>query len=187
MNEWQLLVGAALILGLGYLLLKFGQTIAKFLLAVGGLMVAGIIGLAMLEQAKATRAVATTASIAATGQAATSASLSAAVVLILVLLLAAGGVAAYLYFRHRRQRARAAWLPGPYAYWGQVGQMPAQPVQPAVQYPPAPAYPTAVYPPALPAQTYPPVPAYPYPWPVVYYLPPESPEEDDNALAVPWW
>ncbi len=59
-------MGAALILGLGYLLLKFGQTIAKFLLAVGGLLVAGIIGLALLEQARVARAVATTASIAAT-------------------------------------------------------------------------------------------------------------------------
>ncbi len=178
----QLLVGAALILGLGYLLLKFGQTIAKFLLAVGGLMVAGIIGLALLEQARATRAVATTASIAATGQAATSASLSAAVVLILVLLLAAGGVAAYLHFRHRqRQWARTHWLPGPYAYWGQ--QPPAQPVQPAAQYPP------------IPPAYYPAIPPAPVVYPLYWVYPPDpSPypampeeDEDERMAALSWW
>ncbi|MCX7856240.1 MAG: hypothetical protein N2556_09790, partial [Anaerolineae bacterium] len=177
MSEIQWLVAAAMAIGVGLLLLKVGQAIARFLVIGGCLVVAGLIALAFLKQAEATRAVATTASIAATGQAATSASLSAAV--ILFLLLAGGSVAAYLYFRHRRQRpARTAWLPGPYAYWKQM----AGPETSALPAPP-PAFP---YPPV---QYYPPYPAYPpvYPigawtWPVVYYPPPDGPEEEDLSL-----
>lgn len=189
---------AVLALGAGFLLLKFGQAIAKFLLALGGLIAAGIIGLALLEQARATRAVATTASIAATGQAATSATLSAAIVFIIILLLAGAAAAAYSYLRRRRQPGR--WAPGPNAYW-QVGPqagtsaLPAPPAYPlgAWPYPPAAPY--------LPAQSvtpYPPYLAYPPgyppgPWSVAYPTwPPAVPdepqeEEDDDPLALPWW
>lgn len=178
-------------IALGYLLLRFGQAIAKFLLALGGLIVAGIIALAFLEQARATRAVAATATVAATGQAATSASL-AAVVLILFILLAAGGVAAYLYFRHRRQRARAAWLPGPYAYWGQQPPALSQQVQPAAQYPPA--QPAAQYP-SIPPAYYPAIPPAPVVYPLYWVYPPDpSPypampeeDEDERLAALSWW
>jgi hypothetical protein len=184
MSEMNLLVIAVVAVGAGILLMKFGQVIARFLLALGGLMVAGILGLAILEQARATRAVAATASIAATGQAATSASLAVIVVLVLLCLVAAGGVAAYLYFR---RRGRSRWLPGPYAYWGQTGaaQSPYAywgqtgavpglagyplPVPPVVPYPYSPVY-------YIPAQ-----PAPPYPYPEVL------PEESDETLALPWW
>lgn len=203
MNEAEWIIAAMIVIALGYLLLKFGQAIAKFLLALGGLIVAGIIGLALLEQARATRAVAATASIAATGQAATSATLSAAVVFILFLLLVGGGVAVYLVLRQRRHRTKMAWLPGPYAYW-QVGPQAGTstlPAPPAYPYPP-----TAPY---LPAQPYPPYLAYPPgyppgPWSVAYLtwppaVPDEPPrgepplaawpqeEEDDDPLALPWW
>ena len=184
MLEMNLLIIAVVVLGAGILLIKFGQVIARFLLVLGGLIVAAIIGLALLEQARATRAVAATASIAATGQAATSASLAVIVVLVLLCLVAAGGVAAYLYFR---RRGRSRWLPGPYAYWGQTGaaQSPYAywgqtgavpglagyplPAPPGVPYPYSPVY-------YIPAQ-----PAPPYPYPEVL------PEESDETLALPWW
>jgi hypothetical protein len=181
MSEMNLLVIAVVAVGAGILLIKFGQVIARLLLALGGLIVAGIIGLALLEQARATRAVAATASIAATGQAATSASLAGAVILILFLLVAGGGVAAYLYLRRQRQRPR--WLPGPNAYWGQVGAAPdpagyplpappAYPCPPVYYIPPQPVVPSYPFP-------YSPDPAYPYPAAL--------PEEDDETLALPWW
>lgn len=194
MSETQLLlVGAILALGLGYLLLKFGQAIARFLLILGGLIVAGIIGLAFLEQARATRAVATTASIAATGQAATSASISAAVILILILLLAGVGVATYFYLRRRQaSQAKRTWLPGPYAYWGQYpvagpgpgAALPAQPYSPAQPHASLGPWP---YPAtsAQPVVYYLPYPPYPYPaYPAVSQT---RPEEDDEPLALPWW
>jgi len=190
MSEMNLLVIAVLALAAGILLIKFGQVIARFLLVLGGLIVAGIIGLAFLEQARATRAVAATASIAATGQAATSASLSVIVILILFILLAGGGVAAYLYFR---RRGRSRWLPGPYAYWGQVGaaQSPyaywgqTGVVSDAAGYPlpvppAAPMYPPVYY---IPVQLYPfSYPMYPYP-PTVQ----REAEEENGDLALPWW
>jgi hypothetical protein len=184
MSQINLLIIAIVAVGAGILLIKFGQVIARFLLVLGGLIVAGIIGLAFLEQARATRAVAATASIAATGQAATSASLAVIVVLVLFFLATAGGVAAYLYFR---RRGRSRWLPGPYAYWGQtgaaqspyaywgqVGAAPGPagyplPAPPGVPYPYSPVY-------YIPAQ-----PAPPYPYPEVL------PEESDETLALPWW
>ena len=179
MSEMNLLVIAVLALGAGILLIKFGQVIARFLLVLGGLIVAGIIGLAFLEQARATRAVAATASIAATGQAATSASLAVIVVLVLLFLAAAGGVAAYLYFR---RRGRSRWLPGPYAYWGQVGAAPGPagyplPAPPGIPYP----YPPVYYIPPRPV-----VPSYPFPYSPDPY--PAAPsEESDETLALPWW
>ena len=191
MSEMNLLIIAIVAIAAGVLLIKFGQVIARFLLVLGGLIVAGIIGLAFLEQARATRAVAATASIAATGQAATSASLAVIVVLVLLFLAAGGGVAAYLYFR-RRQHPR--WLPGPYAYWGQTG---------AAQSPYAYWGQTG----AVPGPAGYPLPAplgVPYPYPPVYYIPappysfnppitnlpvPTLPttEEDEGDLALPWW
>lgn len=173
-------------LALGYLLLKFGQVIAKFLLILGGLIVAGIFALALLEQARATRAVAATAAISATGQAATSAILSAAVVLILFLLVAGGAVAAYLYLRRQRQRRqRTAWTPGPYAYWGQQAgsQAPTHAFPPSLVYPYPPAAP---YPPQamIPYQVYPVYPPYSYP---AYPVAELAPEEDEDIPALPWW
>jgi hypothetical protein len=46
MSEMNLLIIAVVAVGAGILLIKFGQVIARFLLALGGLIVAGIIGLA---------------------------------------------------------------------------------------------------------------------------------------------
>jgi hypothetical protein len=182
MSEINLLIIAIVAVGAGILLIKFGQVIARFLLALGGLIVAGIIGLALLEQARATRAVAATASIAATGQAATSASLAVIVVLVLLCLVAAGGVAAYLYFR---RRGRSRWLPGPYAYWGQVGVAPnppgySLPAPPVAPYP----YPLVYYIPPQPV-----VPSYPFPYSPdpAYPYPAALPEEDDETLPLPWW
>jgi hypothetical protein len=173
MSEMNLLIVAVVAVGAGILLIKFGQVIARFLLVLGGLIVAAIIGLAFLEQARATRAVATTASIAATGQAATSASLAGAVILILFLLVAGGGVAAYLYLRRQRQRPR--WLPGPNAYWGQVGTAPGSAGYPL---PAPPAYPYPMY--FIPPQPY----SFPYP---MYPYPQVGADEEDNDLALPWW
>jgi len=193
MSEMNLLVIAVLALAAGILLIKFGQVIARFLLVLGGLMVAGIIGLAFLEQARATRAVAATASIAATGQAATSASLAVIVILVLLFLAAVGGVAAYLYLRRRRQQPR--WLPGPYAYWGQVGAAQSPhvywgqvgtapgsagyplPVPPGIPY----LYPPAYY---IPAPPYPftNLPATSLPVPTL-----STTEEDESDLVLPWW
>ena len=184
MSEMNLLVIAVLALAAGILLIKFGQVIARFLLVLGGLIVAGIIGLAFLEQARATRAVAATASIAATGQAATSASLSVIVILILFILLAGGGVAVYLYIR-RQRRQEKRWLPGPYAYWGQAG---------AAQSPYASWGQTGAVPgpagyslPAPPAAPY----LYPYPYPPMYLFSPypvyPQTEEEGGDLALPWW
>jgi hypothetical protein len=132
MSEINLLIIAVVAVGAGILLIKFGQVIARFLLVLGGLIVAGIIGLAFLEQARATRAVAATASIAATGQAATSASLAVIVILVLFFLVAGAG--------WRRTSISAASASGPagspapmrtggspYAYWGQSGQSLAPP------------------------------------------------------------
>ena len=179
MSEMNLLVIAVLALAAGILLIKFGQIIARFLLVLGGLIVAGIIGLAFLEQARATRAVAATASIAATGQAATSASLAVIVVLVLLFLAAVGGVAVYLYIRRRRGRSR--WLPGPYAYWGQVGAAPGPagyplPAPLGIPYP----YPPVYYIPAPPYSFNPPITNLPVPT-----LP--TTEEDEGDLALPWW
>ena len=173
MSEMNLLIVAVVAVGAGILLIKFGQVIARFLLVVGGLIVAAIIGLAFLEQARATRAVATTASIAATGQAATSASLAGAVILILFFLVAGGGVAAYLYLRRQRQRPR--WLPGPNAYWGQVGTAPGPAGYPL---PVPPAYPYPMY--FIPPQPY----SFPY---VSVPNPQVGADEEDNDLALPWW
>jgi hypothetical protein len=183
MSQINLLIIAIVAVGTGILLIKFGQVIARFLLVLGGLIVAGIIGLAFLEQARATRAVAATASIAATGQAATSASLAGAVILILFFLVAGGGVAAYLYLRRQRQRPR--WLPGPNAYWGQVGTAPGPagyplPAPPGIPYP----YPPVYYIPPQPV-----VPSYPFPYSPepAYPYPAALPEEDDETLPLPWW
>ncbi len=191
MSEMNLLVIAIVAVGAGILLIKFGQVIARFLLVLGGLIVAGIIGLAFLEQARATRAVAATASIAATGQAATSASLAVIVVLVLLFLAAVGGVVAYLYLRRRREQPR--WLPGPYAYWGQTGadqsphaswgQTGAVPGAAGYSLPAPPAAP--MYPPVyyIPVQPYPfSYPMYPYP-PTVQ----REAEEENGDLALPWW
>jgi len=176
MSEMNLLIIAVVAVGAGILLIKFGQVIARFLLVLGGLIVAAIIGLAFLEQARATRAVATTASIAATGQAATSASLAGAVILILFLLVAGGGVAAYLYLRRQRQQRQCPrWLPGPYAYWGQVG---AAPDPAGYPLPAPPAYPYPMY--FIPPQPY----SFPYP---MYPYPQVGADEEDNDLALPWW
>jgi hypothetical protein len=183
MSEMNLLIIAVVAVGAGILLIKFGQVIARFLLALGGLIVAAIIGLALLEQARATRAVATTASIAATGQAATSASLAVIVILILFFLVAGGGVAAYLYLRRQRQQPR--WLPGPNAYWGQTGSVPGSagytfPAPPGIPYP----YPPVYYIPPQPA-----VPSYPFPYSPdpAYPYPAALQEEDDETLPLPWW
>jgi hypothetical protein len=195
MSEMNFLIVAVVAVGAGILLIKFGQVIARFLLVLGGLIVAAIIGLAFLEQARATRAVATTASIAATGQAATSASLAVIVVLVLFFLATAGGVAAYLYFR---RRGRSRWLPGPnaywgqtgaaqspYAYWGQTGAVPGPagyplPAPPGIPYP----YPPVYYIPPQPV-----VPSYPFPYSPdpAYPYPAALPEESDETLALPWW
>jgi hypothetical protein len=181
MSEMNLLIIAVVAVGAGFLLIKFGQVIARLLLALGGLIVAAIIGLALLEQARATRAVAATASIAATGQAATSASLAGVVILILFFLVAGGGVAAYLYLRRQRPR----WLPGPNAYWGQTGSVPGPagytfPAPPMAPYP----YPPVYYIPPQPV-----VPSYPFPYSPdpAYPYPAALPEEDDETLALPWW
>jgi len=176
MSEMNLLIVAVVAVGAGILLIKFGQVIARLLLALGGLIVAAIIGLAFLEQARATRAVAATASIAATGQAATSASLAGAVILVLLFLVAGGGVAAYLYLRRQRQqRQQPRWLPGPNAYWGQVGTAPGPAGYPL---PAPPAYPYPMY--FIPPQPY----SFPYP---MYPYPQVGADEEDNDLALPWW
>jgi len=197
MSEMNLLIIAIVAIAAGVLLIKFGQLIARFLLALGGLIVAGIIGLAFLEQARATRAVAATASIAATGQAATSASLAVIVILVLFFLATAGGVAVYLYIR-RQRRQEKRWLPGSYAYWGQTGTAPGPntywgqtgavpgpagyplPAPPAAPYP----YPLVYYVPPQPA-----VPPYPFPYsPDPAYPYPAAPSgESDDTLALPWW
>ena len=197
MSEMNLLVIAIVAVGAGILLIKFGQVIARFLLVLGGLMVAGIIGLAFLEQARATRAVAATASIAATGQAATSASLAVIVVLVLFFLATAGGVAVYLYIRRQRCQEKR-WLPGPYAYWGQAGaaQSPYASWGQTGAVPGAAGYPLPVlpvapypYPPVYSIPPQPVVPSYPFPYSPdpAYPYPAALSEESDETLALPWW
>ncbi|MGC8947485.1 MAG: hypothetical protein ACP5N6_15170 [Anaerolineae bacterium] len=164
MNEIHLIIAAVVVIALGWLLLKFGQAIARFLLAMGGLIVAAIIGLALLEQARATVRVATVAPHAAGGQAAT-------IALIIISLAVGGGAYLYLrHLRHLRQQRAPSWLPGPWAYWGQM----SQPNRMPAQYPPIPPY----LPP--PYQTY-----WGYPY-SPYLEIPEEEEETEDELP-PWW
>lgn len=95
--------------------------------------------------------------------------LSLIALLLLLLLLAGAGAVAYFYFNPLRQREASPglWLPGPYAYWGQM------PNERAFTLP-------ASHPSALPPQAY----GLPYPG---YQAIPLEEEEDDEDLVPPWW
>ncbi len=165
-------------IGIGWLLLKVGKTIAYFLLALGGLIVVGIIGLALLEQARATRAAVSATAIAATGQAASS-SIALVIILFLLIVLIGGAAVAYLYFRRWKRR----WAPGPNAYWGQMPDS-----QGAPQAPVFPPY-SYQYPPVLPYVVYPYPPYYPS-YPTTVYPPDygDQEQEEEGRLALPpWW
>jgi hypothetical protein len=96
-----ILSGAGVAL-LAILMLRLGKRLAIGLLILGGLVVAGTVALSMLGQATATREAAEAAKIAATGQAMTGAAMSltlfVVVLLLLLLVVIVGAALAVGYF-----------------------------------------------------------------------------------------
>ena len=110
---------------LGVLLLRVGRQIARFLLALGGLGVAGAVAYALVAQASATRQAAQAARVAGAGQAVGGLATTVLAVLLTGVVLAAVIGGGYLTFRLRRAERRLGarhWMLGPDAHWGQLGQ-----------------------------------------------------------------
>lgn len=121
------------LLGLGALLLivRFGKQLLRAALFVGGAAVIITIALALLQQSRATHQAATAATIATTGQTASSLGQTILVTVLLLGVLGGAGLCGYLYLRLRRaerwpgmyprQRGpvpeKTAWVSGPDAQW----------------------------------------------------------------------
>jgi hypothetical protein len=111
------------LVGLTYLVRRLG----RFSLVLLGLAVAGIFGLALLEQSAATRRAAEAAEIAAVGQTASNLGLSLTLGVVLVLLVLAIGLNLWQAWKLRASRAGGKWAPGPNALWARTGSDPAAP------------------------------------------------------------
>jgi len=118
------------LLGLAYLVGKLG----RFGLVVMGIIVAGIFGLAMVQQSAATRRAAEAAEVAAVGQTvsavgqtASNFGLTLALGVMLVLLLFTVGLNLWQAWRFRAAR-RGKWTSGPNALWARAGSDPSMPI-----------------------------------------------------------
>jgi len=133
-----LLTGVAVAL-LGVLILRMGRKLAIFLLAAGGMAVAGVVALALLGQAAASREAAkaatkaaTAATVAASGQAVSSVMLAVLASAVLFVLALAGVAVGYFWLRAQRAerqvaqvvRARGKWVSGPNARWQRIPSPP---------------------------------------------------------------
>ncbi|MBN1954999.1 MAG: hypothetical protein JW900_08115 [Anaerolineae bacterium] len=119
--ELVLILVAALVVAI--LVLRFAREIGRFLLVASGIGVAGIVGWALLAQARATQQVAETATVTSKGQAAAGIGVTVLAVLLAIVVAGAGGVVGYLLLRLRWAERRAGqWAPGPNARWGQMAQ-----------------------------------------------------------------
>jgi hypothetical protein len=105
-----ILVGAA-VAALVILILRLGKRLAIFLLALGGLGVAGAVAFALAEQARATRQAAQAATIAAAGQATAGAALSIIAFLLgVIVILVLGAAGAFFGWRvWKRYQKRSQW------------------------------------------------------------------------------
>lgn len=126
------------LLGLAYLVGKLG----RFGLVVLGIIVAGIFGLAMVQQGAATRRAAEAAEVAAVGQTvsavgqtASNLGLTLALGVMLVLLLFTVGLNLWQAWRFRVTKQEPAlslskgrWTSGPNALWARAGGDPSMPV-----------------------------------------------------------
>lgn len=116
------------LLGLAYLVGKLG----RFGLVVLGIIVAGIFGLAMVQQSAATRRAAEAAEVAAVGQTASNFGLTLALGVMLVLLLFTVGLNLWQAWRFRsvnqERLSKGRWTSGPNALWARAGGDPSMPV-----------------------------------------------------------
>jgi hypothetical protein len=159
--ELILIIAGAILLGV--ILIRLGRQIAIFLLVGGGIAAVIVVGLAILDQAEATRQAAQVATVASAGQ--TGATILATMLVIVVI---GGGLGiAYLVWRLRRterrlERQQGQWQPGPNVRWSQQSQPE-----------PLPSYGNPLPPDPLlaPPAAYHPY-AYPYPPQMGYALPP---------------
>ncbi|MEA3342011.1 MAG: hypothetical protein U9R15_18765 [Chloroflexota bacterium] len=103
------------LLGLAYLVGKLG----RFGLIVLGIIVAGIFGLAMVQQSAATQRAAEAAEVAAVGQTASNLGLALALGVMLILLLLAVGLNLWQAWRFRSSK-REKWTSGPNALWARA-------------------------------------------------------------------
>jgi hypothetical protein len=92
------------LVGLGALLLivRFGKQLLRAVLFVVGAAVIITIALALLQQSRATQQTATAATLATTGQTASSLGQTILVSVLLLVLLGGAGLSGYLYLRLRR-------------------------------------------------------------------------------------
>jgi hypothetical protein len=176
------IAGGIIIAILGILFLRIGKKLALWLLGIGGLAVVGTMALGFLAQAKANKAIAETAKIQATSQAATSAANSVIIFLLVVLLfifvLAVIGVAGlFLYSRYQSNRKFQTQLQQAQLYAALQGIAP----RPQMSYRPVPQ--------PQPQQQNPSIivigggqqqPQQPYPPQVVYV---QQPEENKSPFA----
>ena len=121
MNTDWLVLGILAVVG-GILLIRVLQRIGLVLILIGVLILAGVLGLALLRQSAATQTAAAAATVASAGQTAATVGITAMAVALVVVLVVAVSVILYLLYRLRRAEGRARWLPGPNAYWGQTGR-----------------------------------------------------------------
>jgi hypothetical protein len=123
------LIAAALGLALvAWILARWGKAIVRTLLALAGLAVAGLFGLAMLQQAAATREAARAVEVASAGQTISSAGalilLGVLAVVVILALLAVG----YLWLRWRLAEGHALNVPRSGSYHRPRQQLSQQPV-----------------------------------------------------------
>ncbi len=131
------------LLGLAYLVGKLG----RFGLVVLGIIVAGIFGLAMVQQSAATRQAVEAVEVAAmgqtvsaVGQTASNLGLTLALGVMLVLLLSTVGLNLWQAWRFRVAKQEPAlsvskgkWTSGPNALWARTGGAPSMPVTTGVE------------------------------------------------------
>lgn len=123
--ELYLVGGIAALLLVIFILVRFGKAIVKVVLVVAGLAVAGVFGLALLQQSNATREAAKVAQITSTGQAGVS--VGVVILAILVVLLAAVflGLAGYCFLRWKLAERSGSWRRPPVPFLGRGARLPA--------------------------------------------------------------
>ena len=183
----QLILAIGGVIALGLVLIKLGRQIAIFLLAAGVIAAVLVVGLAILDQAKATQQAAEAAAVASTGQTAASVSTIVLATLLAMVVIAGGLGFAYLIWRLRRAERRAArqtrqWRPGPNARWGQVGDARPVPYGHHLAAPPPVYYPPIGYapPPAYPANSH-------QPYPSVVVIDDRDRADEDPLAMLPLW
>jgi hypothetical protein len=133
----ELILGIIAAIVVGVILIKLGRQLAILLLVGGVVAAVVVVGLAILDQAEATRQVAQAATVASAGQATASVGVTILGTILAVVVIGGGVGIGYLVGRLRRAERLAArqagqWQPGPNALWSQQGRQVGQ-IMPALR------------------------------------------------------